>query len=161
TPLLERRLGDNAISRSVAALFENVLLDEQWLKRYLKIPQTQAREAARLVAFRQMLRFRRKAALLAHALELYARGPVPAGAGDGRGVPDPHAGHARRRRAEGALPLRCAADVPHGRRAARVGARGGALRAAARALQRGLLEKPRGGPVAERPVGEGPARRRR
>lgn len=78
TPLLERRLGDNAVSRSIAALFENVLMDEQWLRRYLKIPQTQAREAARLFAFRQMLRFRRKAALLPYALELYARGPVQA-----------------------------------------------------------------------------------
>jgi hypothetical protein len=78
TPLLERRLGDNAVNRSIAALFENVLMDPQWLKRYLKIPQQQAREAARLFAFRQMLRFRRKAALLPYALELYARGPVAA-----------------------------------------------------------------------------------
>jgi hypothetical protein len=55
-----------------------VLMDPQWLKRYLKIPQQQAREAARLFAFRQMLRFRRKAALLPYAPELYARGPVAA-----------------------------------------------------------------------------------
>jgi hypothetical protein len=78
TPLLERRLGDNSVNRAISSLFENVLLDEHWLKRYLKIPQAQAREAARLFAFRQMLRFRRKAALLPYALELYARGPVPA-----------------------------------------------------------------------------------
>ena len=59
--------------RAIAALFENVLLDEQWHKRYLKVPTAQAREAARLFAFRQMLRFRRKAALLPYALELYRR----------------------------------------------------------------------------------------
>lgn len=74
-PLLERRLGDAAVPRAIAALFENVLLDEQWHKRYLKVPTAQAREAARLFAFRQMLRFRRKAALLPYALELYRRGP--------------------------------------------------------------------------------------
>ncbi len=76
TPLLERRLGDCAVPRSVSTLFENVLLDEAWYRRYLKIPQQQAREAARLFAFRQMLRFRRKAALLPYALELYTRGPT-------------------------------------------------------------------------------------
>jgi len=78
TPLLERRLGDPAVPRAVAALFENVLLDEQWHKRYLHLPQAQAREAARLFAFRQAMRFRRKAALLPYALELYARGPSDA-----------------------------------------------------------------------------------
>jgi hypothetical protein len=82
TPLLERRLGDSAVPRAVAALFENVLLDEQWHRRYLKVPQAQAREAARLFAFRQLLRFRRKAALLPYALELYARGPSDAMADD-------------------------------------------------------------------------------
>ncbi|MBL8954289.1 MAG: peptidase M3 [Myxococcaceae bacterium] len=78
TPLLERRLGDPAVPRAVAALFENVMLDEQWHKRYLRVPQAQAREAARLFAFRQTMRFRRKAALLPYALELYARGPSDA-----------------------------------------------------------------------------------
>jgi hypothetical protein len=78
TPLLERRLGDSAVPRAVAALFENVMLDEQWLKRYLKVPQSQAREAARLFAFRQAMRLRRKLALVPYALELYARGPSDA-----------------------------------------------------------------------------------
>ncbi len=78
TPLLERRLGDPAVPRAVAALFENVLLDEQWHRRYLKVPQAQAREAARLFAYRQAMRFRRKAALLPYALELYTRGPSDA-----------------------------------------------------------------------------------
>ncbi len=75
TPLLERRLGDQAVPRAIAALFENVMLDEQWHRRYLRVPQAQAREAARLFAFRQAMRFRRKCALLPYALELYTRGP--------------------------------------------------------------------------------------
>ncbi|MBK7862794.1 MAG: peptidase M3 [Archangiaceae bacterium] len=78
TPLLERRLGDAAVPRAMAALFENVMLDEQWHRRYLHLPQAQAREAARLFAFRQAMRFRRKLALLPYALELYARGPSDA-----------------------------------------------------------------------------------
>lgn len=78
TPLLERRLGDPAVPRAISALFENVLLDEHWHRRYLKVPQARAREAARLFAFRQAMRFRRKAALLPYALELYRRGPSDA-----------------------------------------------------------------------------------
>lgn len=78
TPLLERRLGDAGVPRAMAALFENVMLDEQWHRRYLKLPQPQAREAARLFAFRQAMRFRRKCALLPYALELYSRGPSEA-----------------------------------------------------------------------------------
>ena len=77
-PLLERRLGDPAVPRAIAALFENVMLDEQWHRRYLRVPQAQAREAARLFAFRQAMRFRRKAALLPYVLELYSRGPSDA-----------------------------------------------------------------------------------
>lgn len=76
TPLLDRRLGDGAIAGSVAALFENVLLDEAWHRRYLKLPTAQAREAARLFAFRQLFRLRWRAALVGYGLSLYERGPV-------------------------------------------------------------------------------------
>jgi hypothetical protein len=57
-----------------ATLFESLLLEEGWLKRYLRLTAVQAREAARVYAFRQVLELRREAALaLVHA-EVCQRG---------------------------------------------------------------------------------------
>lgn len=75
TPVLERRLGDGAVPRALSSLFENVLLDEAWHRRYLRMTQAQSREAARLFAFHQLLELRWKAALLPYAIELYRAGP--------------------------------------------------------------------------------------
>ena len=78
TPGLERRLGDGAVPRAISTLFENVLLDEDWHRRYLRMSQPNAREASRLFGFHQLLELRWKAALMPYALELYTRGPVEA-----------------------------------------------------------------------------------
>lgn len=76
THLLDRRLGDGAVPGAVAILLENLLTDPQWYRRYLRLPQPVAREAARLFAFRQLFRLRWRAAMVRHGLSLYARGPL-------------------------------------------------------------------------------------
>jgi hypothetical protein len=74
-PFVERRLGDPAVFEGVGRLFEAFLLEEGWLKRYLRLTSPQAREASRLFALRQVLELRRTAAR-ALALEVLAeRGP--------------------------------------------------------------------------------------
>jgi len=72
--ILERRFPEGV--ESVRALFAGFCLEEGWLRRYLKLPQAAAREAARLGAFTALAGLRRAAALLPYALEVYARGPV-------------------------------------------------------------------------------------
>lgn len=66
-PFVERRLGDRAVPLATGQLFASLLLEETWLKRYLRLTSPQAREAARLFAFFQLLQLRWDAALtLAH-----------------------------------------------------------------------------------------------
>lgn len=74
-PAEDRRLLDASVSEGFAALFDHLLLDEAWLKRYLRLPQSLAREAARLAAFHQAMLLRRHAAKLAYELSLLERGP--------------------------------------------------------------------------------------
>lgn len=76
THLLDRRLGDGAVPGAVAMLLENLLTDPSWHRRYLRLPQPVAREAARLFAFRQLFRMRWRAAMVSHGLSLYSRGPL-------------------------------------------------------------------------------------
>jgi hypothetical protein len=67
-PLVERRLGDASVIEGFGRVFSSFLLEEGWLKRYLRLTAHQAREAARLVAFHQLLELRVAAAqLLVHA----------------------------------------------------------------------------------------------
>lgn len=73
-PFVERRLGDAALLGAVGVLFESFLLDEGWLKRYLRLTASQAREAARSFAFRQLQTMRRAAALSAFSFEAAQRG---------------------------------------------------------------------------------------
>ncbi|PZR18791.1 MAG: hypothetical protein DI536_02620 [Archangium gephyra] len=75
-PFVERRLGDSAVLQAVGLLFESCLLDEGWLKRYLRLTASQAREAARAFAFRQLTALRRAAALSDFSLEASKRGAV-------------------------------------------------------------------------------------
>ena len=73
-PFVERRLGDRALVEAVGLLFESFLLDEGWLKRYLRLTASQAREAARAFASRQLLQLRRAAALSLYSHEATTRG---------------------------------------------------------------------------------------
>ncbi|MFZ5470261.1 MAG: peptidase M3 [Myxococcota bacterium] len=74
-PVEERRLGDLSVTEGFAYLFDHLLLDEGWHKRFLRLPPTVAREAARLAAFNNLWLLRRYAAKLPYELSLYERGP--------------------------------------------------------------------------------------
>jgi hypothetical protein len=73
-PVEDRRLGDASVTEGFAYLFDHLLIDERWLKRYLGLAQTTAREAARLAAFNNLALLRRYCAKLCYELELYAGG---------------------------------------------------------------------------------------
>ncbi len=73
-PIVERRLGDRAVVDAAGLVFESFLLEEGWLKRYLRLTNHQAREAARVFAFRQLLQLRRTAALARFSQEAVRRG---------------------------------------------------------------------------------------
>jgi hypothetical protein len=77
-PFVERRLGDGAVIDGVGRFFESFLLEEGWLKRYLRLTSPQAREASRLFALRQVLELRRTAARALAFEALCERGPGPA-----------------------------------------------------------------------------------
>jgi hypothetical protein len=67
-PLVERRLGDAAVIEGFGRVFSSFLLEEGWLKRYLRLTAHQAREASRMASFHQLLELRVAAArLLVHA----------------------------------------------------------------------------------------------
>ena len=74
-PVEERRLGDISVTEGYASLFDHLLLDEGWHRRYLRLPQPVAREAARIAAFNNLWLLRRYCAKLPYELSLYARGP--------------------------------------------------------------------------------------
>ena len=73
-PFVERRLGDRSVIDAVGVLFESFLLDEGWLKRYLRLTASQAKEAARAFASRQLLQLRRAAGLALYSNEAISRG---------------------------------------------------------------------------------------
>jgi hypothetical protein len=73
-PFVERRLGDRSVIGAVGLLFESFLLDEGWLKRYLRLTANQAKEAARAFAARQLQQLRRAAALALYSHEATSRG---------------------------------------------------------------------------------------
>ncbi len=73
-PFVERRLGDRAVIDAVGLLFESFLLDEGWLKRYLRLTAHQAKEAARAFASRQLFQLRRSAGLSLYSHEAMNRG---------------------------------------------------------------------------------------
>jgi len=70
----DRRLLEASVSEGYAALFDHVLLDEGWLRRYLRLPQALSREVARVAAFHQTALLRRSVAKLGYELSLYAHG---------------------------------------------------------------------------------------
>lgn len=73
-PFVERRLGDRSVIEAVGLLFESFLLDEGWLKRYLRLTASQAKESARAFASRQLLQLRKTAALAMYSADAMARG---------------------------------------------------------------------------------------
>ena len=75
-PVEERRLGDSSVTEGYASLFDHLLLDSGWHRRYLRMPQPAAREAARIAAFNNLWLLRRYCAKLPYELSLYERGPV-------------------------------------------------------------------------------------
>ncbi|HSP80606.1 MAG TPA: peptidase M3, partial [Myxococcaceae bacterium] len=76
-PLELRRLGDASVTEAFAILFERLLTDEAWLKRYLHLPSAPARDAARLAAFQGLTVLRRHCAKLSYERSLLTRGPSP------------------------------------------------------------------------------------
>ena len=80
-PPERRRLGDPAAGLCTGLLFEQVLHDEAWLRRYPRLTQGQSRETARLAAFLQLARLRESCAQLAFEVSLHERGPSRAMAG--------------------------------------------------------------------------------
>ena len=76
-PLELRRLGDASVTETYATLLERLLLQPEWLKRYLGLPSVPARDAARLAAFQALTVLRRHCAKLPYELSLYAHGATP------------------------------------------------------------------------------------
>ncbi len=73
-PFVERALGDAAVPGAVGLWAQSFLLDEAWLRRYVRLPSALAVEVARLFAFRQAFELRREATLLQVAHEVLTRG---------------------------------------------------------------------------------------
>jgi hypothetical protein len=76
TSVEDRRLCDPTVLEGFAHVFDYILLDPAWHMRYLRLPQSAARDASRFAAFNSLYRLRRDCAQLAFELSLYARGPV-------------------------------------------------------------------------------------
>jgi hypothetical protein len=79
-PVEERRLGDPALGDAFAALFGGYLLDEAWLRRFLRHPQGIAREAARMAAFLALRTLRFHCARVECERTLFAEGLTDAAA---------------------------------------------------------------------------------
>lgn len=74
-PVEDRRLGDASVTEAWAFLFDHLLTDENWHRRYLRLSPPQARDSARVAAFTQLALLRRYCARLGYELSLYERGP--------------------------------------------------------------------------------------
>lgn len=83
-PFIDRVIGDSTLTLAVRRLFESLLLDEAWLKRHVRATSAQAREVARVFAWRQVMAMRAEAALLPVQREGLERGAV-------RGLADAYA----------------------------------------------------------------------
>jgi hypothetical protein len=72
----ERRLKDPATSEALGKLFRHRLLDPAWHRRYLRLTQRVAKEAAQMSAFRELVWLRQRCALLPFEIALYEGGPT-------------------------------------------------------------------------------------
>ncbi len=72
----ERRLKDPTEAETLGKLFCHRLLDPAWHRRYLRLTQRAAKEAAQMSAFRELAWLRQRCALLPFEVALYQRGPT-------------------------------------------------------------------------------------
>ncbi|MFB3819978.1 MAG: hypothetical protein ACE147_20160 [Candidatus Methylomirabilales bacterium] len=72
-PVEFRRLGDSSVSEAWAFLFDNLLRERLWLRRFLDLPQPG--DALRFTAFLKLWYLRRYAAKLEYELFLHEGGP--------------------------------------------------------------------------------------
>ncbi len=72
----ERRLKDPTAGEVLGKLFRHRLLDPAWHRRYLRLTQRVAKEAAQMSAFRELVWLRQRCALLPFEVALYERGPT-------------------------------------------------------------------------------------
>lgn len=73
-PLESRRLGDASVNEAFGFLFEHLLLDPAWNRRYLRLPQRVAKEASQMAAFVQLTALRSACGFLPCELTLFQRG---------------------------------------------------------------------------------------
>lgn len=78
-PTESRRLGDASINEGFGFLFQHLLLDPAWHRRYLRLPQRVANEAAQMTAFVRLTAVRSACALFPWDLTLLERGFEQAG----------------------------------------------------------------------------------
>jgi hypothetical protein len=79
-PLEYRRLGDVSVNHGFGFVFENLLLDPAWNRRYLRLSQRVAKEASQMAAFVQLAALRSACAFLPCELTLLKRGHPEASA---------------------------------------------------------------------------------
>src|SRR5213079_1538351 len=70
-PMEYRWMGDNSITEGYAMLFDHLLQDEGWLKRYTEVGPAHLRTLLRAVGFEELHFLRRYAAKLGYEIELY------------------------------------------------------------------------------------------
>ena len=73
-PYEYRWLGDNSITEGYAMLFDHLMQDEGWLKRYTEVGPANVRTFLRAVGFEELHFLRRYAAKLGYEIELYGGG---------------------------------------------------------------------------------------
>jgi len=70
-PYEYRWLGDNSITEGYAMLFDHLMQDEGWLRRYTEVGPAHVRSLLRAVGFEELHFLRRYAAKLGYEIELY------------------------------------------------------------------------------------------
>ena len=73
-PTESRRLGDGSVNEGFGFLFQHLLLDPTWHRRYLRLPQRIANEAAQMSAFVRLTAVRGGCAFFSSELTLFERG---------------------------------------------------------------------------------------
>src|SRR5690348_8957212 len=73
-PYEYRWLGDNSITEGYAMLFDHLMQDQGWLKRYTELGAKDLRTFLRAVGFEELHFLRRYAAKLSYEIELYGSG---------------------------------------------------------------------------------------
>jgi hypothetical protein len=66
-------MGDNSVNEAFGSLFDHLLLDPRWHRRYLRLPQRLAKEASQMTAFLLLTALRKSCAVLSFEASLPAR----------------------------------------------------------------------------------------